>query len=233
MTSLERGADPARRVSYRERVTRIIAGGARGVRLDVPDAGTRPTSDRVRESLFGSLESMDALDGARVLDLYAGSGALGLEAWSRGASRVDLVERGKAAAGVVARNIAAVAKSLGAAPAARAHQSTVLAYLSRANGPFDLVFTDPPYDLDDATMTADLTALAPLLSADAIVVIERGRRSTAPALDAAGLELVREKTYGDTRVWWATPAATDADAGTATGTATAAADQATAESQSR
>ncbi|MGB3730919.1 16S rRNA (guanine(966)-N(2))-methyltransferase RsmD [Microbacterium sp.] len=186
-------------------MTRIIAGAARGIRLDVPGAGTRPTSDRVRESVFGALESMDAVDGARVLDLYAGSGALGLEAWSRGAAHVDLVERSRPAASVVGRNVTAVAKSLGAAGAAKVHQSTVRAFLGRATGPFDLVFTDPPYELDDAAVTADLTALAPLLSEDAVVVIERAKRSNAPELDAAGLTLLREKTYGDTAVWWAQP----------------------------
>ncbi|WP_298864293.1 16S rRNA (guanine(966)-N(2))-methyltransferase RsmD [Microbacterium sp.] len=189
-------------------MTRIIAGAARGIRLDVPDAGTRPTSDRVRESVFGALESMDAIDGARVLDLYAGSGALGLEAWSRGAAHVDLVERSRPAASVVGRNVNAVAKSLGAAGAAKVHQSAVRTFLGRASGPFDLVFTDPPYDLDDAAMTADLAALAPLLSEDAVVVIERAKRSNAPELDAAGLTLLREKTYGDTAVWWAQPAVT-------------------------
>jgi 16S rRNA (guanine966-N2)-methyltransferase len=193
-------------VSYRDRVTRIIAGAARGARLDVPGAGTRPTSDRVRESLFGALESMDAIDGARVLDLYAGSGALGLEAWSRGATQVDLVEIARSAASIVGRNAAVVAKAMGAAPAAKVHQSAVRTYLSRAPGAYDLVFTDPPYDLADAAMTADLVALAPLLSTDAVVVIERGRRATAPDLDAAGLSLLREKAYGDTRVWWAEPA---------------------------
>lgn len=159
----------------------------------------------MRESLFGALESSDAILGARVLDLYAGSGALGLESLSRGASEVDLVEHGRAAAAVVKRNAAAVAKA-GGPTTARVHQSTVSAYLQRASGPFDLVFTDPPYDLDDAAMTADLVALAPLLSPDAVVVIERARRSTPPDLDAAGLELLRDKTYGDTRIWWASPA---------------------------
>ncbi len=149
---------------------------------------------------------MDAIDGARVLDLYAGSGSLGLEAWSRGAQSVDLVEISRSAATVVGRNVNVVAKAMSAAPAARVHQSTVRAYLSRTQGPFDLVFTDPPYDLDDAAMTADLVALAPLLSPDAVVVIERGKRATPPDLDAAGLVLMREKAYGDTRVWWAEPA---------------------------
>lgn len=232
MSSLESGTDGAVPVSYRERVTRIIAGGARGVRLDVPDAGTRPTSDRVRESLFGSLESMDAIEGARVLDLYAGSGALGLEAWSRGAARIDLVEKARSAASVVSRNVTAVAKSLGSAASARVHQSTVQAFLNRTSGPYDLVFTDPPYDLDDAAMTQDLTALVPRLAPDAIVVIERGKRATPPALDAVGLELVREKTYGDTRLWWATPASPLEDAGDIEGVEAFEA-QETVESQSR
>ena len=79
------------------------------------------------------------------------------------------------------------------------------AYLARATGPFDLVFTDPPYDLSDADMTADLVAVAPLLSSDAVVVIERARRATPPDLDAAGLSLIRERSYGDTALWWAEP----------------------------
>lgn len=194
-------------------MTRIIAGSAGGTRLDVPGQGTRPTSDRVRESLFGALESMDAIDGARVLDLYAGSGALGLEALSRGARSAVLVERARAAATVIRRNAAAVHKALVAssggesAVEAAVVESTVHAYLGRTAGPFDLVFTDPPYDQSDADMTADLVALTPLLSADAVVVIERARRATAPDLDAAGLALIRERSYGDTALWWAEPAA--------------------------
>lgn len=175
------------------------------MRLGVPTSGTRPTSDRVRESLFGALESADAIDGARVLDLYAGSGALGLESLSRGAASADLVEMAKGAAGVVRRNAHSVASATGR-PAA-VHHSAVLAYLQRATGPFDLVFSDPPYDIADAAMTADLTALAPLLSEDALVVVERAKRSTPPDFAAAGLTQIRVKTYGDTAVWWAQPAA--------------------------
>ncbi len=170
----------------------------------MPHTGTRPTSDRVRESLFGALESMDAIAGARVLDLYAGSGALGLETLSRGAVSADLVEKGREAAAVVRRNAAVLAKA--GLPTARVHQSAVRAFLQHATGPYDLVFSDPPYDIDDDAMTADLVALAPLLSPDALVVIERARRSTPPDLVAAGLDLIREKTYGDTALWWAEPA---------------------------
>lgn len=199
---LVHGAEP--RLSYRERVTRIIAGRARGARLEVPSSGTRPTSDRVRESLFGALESADAVDGARVLDLYAGSGALGLEALSRGAASVDLVERGHQAAAIVRRNAATVAKAGGIATG-RVHESAVHPFLLRASGVFDLVFSDPPYDIDGAAMDADLVALAPLLSAEAIIVVERAKRSAPPDFSAAGLQLLREKGYGDTTLWWAEP----------------------------
>ena len=94
-------------------MTRIIAGRAGSLTLEVPDAGTRPTSDRVRESLFGALESADVLRGAAVLDLFAGSGALALEAISRGAASADLVEKSPRAAAVIQRNITRVAKSVG------------------------------------------------------------------------------------------------------------------------
>lgn len=174
--------------------------------MDVPGSGTRPTSDRVRESLFGALESADALADARVLDLYAGSGALGLEALSRGAQSADFVERSRPSASIVRRNTVTVTKALGKA-SVRVHESAALAFLKRASGPYDLVFTDPPYDLDDAAMTADLVALAPLLSSDAVVVIERARRATPPDVAAAGLEVFREKSYGDTAIWWVQPVA--------------------------
>ena len=186
-------------------MTRIIAGRAGGTSLDVPDRGTRPTSDRVRESLFAALESADAIIGARVVDLYAGSGALGLEAASRGAASVDLVERAPSAATIVQRNAGRVAKSMGGAATARVHRAAVTTYLARAAGQFDLAFLDPPYDLSDADLTADLTALRPLLSAHALVVVERGRRSPAPEWTAAGLEPVRDRRYGDTTLWWGQP----------------------------
>ncbi len=183
-------------------MTRIIAGAASGVRLDVPGAGTRPTSDRVREALFGALEAAGALVGARVLDLYAGTGALGLEALSRGANSAELVERSRTAAAVVRRNAHAVAKAMGAEPAT-VRESAVTPFLRRASGPFDLVFTDPPYDLDDAAMAADLAALAPLLSVEGLLVVERARRSSPPDFASAGLALTRDRVYGDTAVWWA------------------------------
>src|SRR4051812_11896582 len=115
----ERGCGGSR--GYRCPVTRIIGGRAGSIALEVPDAGTRPTSDRVRESLFGALESADALRGARVLDLYAGSGALGLEAVSRGAASADLVDKAPAAASVAQRNAGRVAKAIGRDAAITVH----------------------------------------------------------------------------------------------------------------
>ena len=183
-------------------MTRIIAGRAGSIALEVPDAGTRPTSDRVRESLFGALESADVVRGAVVLDLYAGSGALGLEAASRGAASVDLVEKSPRAASVVQRNAAKVSKSLAKEARLRVHRAAADAYLRGAAPGFDLVFVDPPYDLGDAELTATLTLLAPLLRPGATVIIERAARSPEPILPA-GLVATRAKRYGDTALWWA------------------------------
>ncbi|MTE24710.1 RsmD family RNA methyltransferase [Microbacterium sp. ZXX196] len=188
-------------------MTRIIAGRAGGIRLDVPSSGTRPTSERVRESLFGALEPTGLLDGTAVLDLYAGSGALGLEAISRGAARCDLVERAAPAARIAERNARRVAEAAGAA--ARVHTSGVQAFLRSARGPYDLVFIDPPYDLGADTLQADLHALAPLLAPDALVVVERATRSGAPDWAAAGLAAFRDRAYGDTTVWWGEPRQAD------------------------
>ncbi len=185
-------------------MTRIIAGRAGSLTLEVPDAGTRPTSDRVRESLFGALESADAIRGARALDLYAGSGALGFEAASRGAASVDLVEKSPRAAAIVQRNADRVAKSVGKDAELRVHRTAVAAFLRIARGPFDLVLIDPPYDLGDDELAEALAHVAPLLSLDAIVVVERASRSAEPTLPS-GLEVVRSKRYGDTALWWIAP----------------------------
>lgn len=180
-------------------MTRIIAGLAGSLPLVVPDAGTRPTSDRVRESVFGALESAHPLEGIRVVDLYAGSGALGLEAVSRGASSLDLVERSPRAAAVVARNVRTVTR---AAPGAsmRVHRASADAYLRSRPGPFDLAFVDPPYDLADDDLTLTLSHLTPCLADAALVIVERAARSPEPR--APGLALERAKRYGDTHVWW-------------------------------
>jgi len=186
-------------------VTRIIAGRAGSLMLDVPDAGTRPTSDRVRESLFGALESADALRGAAVLDLYAGSGALGLEAVSRGAVSADLVEKSPRAATIVQRNAGRVTKAVGTGSTIRVHRASADAFLRSARGPFDLVFLDPPYDLGETELSSTLALLVPVLATGADVVIERATRSPEPSLPHA-LVATRAKRYGDTAMWWATTA---------------------------
>lgn len=180
-------------------VTRIIAGVAGSVTLQVPDAGTRPTSDRVRESIFSALDARDLVHGAAVLDLFAGSGALGLEAASRGAASVVLVDSAKPAAKVAQRNADAVAKA-GAVRATVVAQSA-LAHLGQSTRTFDLVFLDPPYDLPPAQVGAVLEALVPALAEDAVVVLEQSARAGDPELPS-GLALDRTKRHGDTAVHW-------------------------------
>ena len=192
---------PRRRCAglYSGRVTRIIAGAAGSLTLEVPGSGTRPTSDRVRESIFGSLDAADAIAGARVLDLYAGSGALGLEALSRGATSVDLVEKSPRAASVIERNAQRVRHAAGGAY--RVHRAAVDAYLAAAREPYALVFIDPPYDLGEESLGQVLRLLVPSLAPDAIPVTERAARSPEPVLPAE-LVLERHRRYGDTAVWW-------------------------------
>jgi 16S rRNA (guanine966-N2)-methyltransferase len=183
-------------------MTRIIAGGARGIRLAVPARGTRPTSDRVRESLFAGMESTGALENAHVLDLYAGSGALGLEALSRGATSVDLVELSRPAAAIARDNIGRVERSLGRSGLGRVHTTSADAFLRGSVAAFDVVFLDPPYDLGEPELSTTLALLAPRLAEDRLVIVERSRHSPEPTWPA-GLELARERAYGDTVIWQA------------------------------
>jgi 16S rRNA (guanine966-N2)-methyltransferase len=178
---------------------RIVAGWAGSLQLAVPSDGTRPTSDRTREALFSMLESRDAIEGAAVLDLYAGSGAFGLEALSRGAASAVLVDRAPRAVKVLRENLARVRKAAPGPLEARAVQQAVGAFLTGASGGVGLAFLDPPYDLTDELVEADLVALAPLLTPDAVVLVERSSRSPVPVLPP-GLTLERTRTYGDTAV---------------------------------
>ncbi|WP_149202751.1 16S rRNA (guanine(966)-N(2))-methyltransferase RsmD [Actinotalea subterranea] len=184
-------------------MTRIVAGSAGGRTLQVPGKGTRPTSDRVREALFSRLDHADLLDGARVLDLYAGSGALGLEAASRGAVAVVLVESARAAADVCRRNAAAVG-----IPGVQVVAERVLPFLRRpVRERYDVVLVDPPYELDEAELAGVLAALTAHLAPEAVVVVERSTRSPEPAWPAggpaAGLVRTAEKRYGETVLWFA------------------------------
>jgi 16S rRNA (guanine966-N2)-methyltransferase len=184
---------------------RIVAGWAGSLQLAVPPDGTRPTSDRTREALFSMLESRDAIAGAAVLDLYAGSGAFGLEALSRGAASVVLVEKAPRAVRVIRDNLARLRRAAPGPIDARAVQQAVGGFLADAAGGVGLAFLDPPYDLADDLVEADLAALAPLLAPDAVVLVERSSRSPVPALPP-GLALERSRTYGDTAVHVLVPA---------------------------
>ncbi|MGW6624348.1 16S rRNA (guanine(966)-N(2))-methyltransferase RsmD [Nocardia sp. NPDC055002] len=178
-------------------MTRIVAGVAGGRRLKVPPAGTRPTSDRVREALFSAIDARLDLDGTLVLDLYAGSGALGLEALSRGAQRALLVESDRKAGEVVRANIA----ELGL-PGAELRLGSVSSVLKQAAPrAYDVVFSDPPYDVSTDDVIADLTALANngWLAPEALVVVERSSRS--PEITwPAGYVALKTRKYGETRV---------------------------------
>jgi 16S rRNA (guanine966-N2)-methyltransferase len=189
-------------------VTRIISGAFGGRRIDVPaGVGTRPTSDRVREALFARLDHQDVLAGARVLDLYAGSGALGLEALSRGAVFATFVDSDRAAVEVLRRNLRALLPADDRVDqVARVLAEPAQRVLLRGPGGlgYDLVLADPPYGLAEDDL-ADVLALLPRhgwLAPDALVVVERSARTAEPRWPAQ-LAAVDERRYGETRVWFA------------------------------
>lgn len=185
-------------------MTRIIGGLARGRRLAVPPRGTRPTSDRVRESMFSTVESRLLAQGTRwgevdVLDLYAGSGALGLEALSRGARSVTLVESDRRAARVLRANEAAVGL-----PGAQVVESRVDALDRSGIRVFaSLVLVDPPYDVPAERVATELEALATagVIVPDALVIVERPARDVDPPLPS-GWVMLPERRYGDTVLWY-------------------------------
>ncbi|HYU84602.1 MAG TPA: 16S rRNA (guanine(966)-N(2))-methyltransferase RsmD [Kribbellaceae bacterium] len=180
-------------------MTRIVAGLAGGRRLAVPaGGGTRPTADRVREALFASLESeLGALDGLSVIDLYAGSGAVGLEALSRGAVRVLLVESDRRAAAVAGANVKAVGL-----PGARVLAKPAERLGPNPGEPYDVLFADPPYALSAQELRGVLTRLVAggWLTGDAVVVVERGGREAWEWPD--GFVASRDRRYGDARLWY-------------------------------
>jgi 16S rRNA (guanine966-N2)-methyltransferase len=189
-------------------VTRIIAGSVRGRRLRTPAGrSTRPTPDRVREALFSALESeLGTLAGMHFLDLFAGSGAVGLEARSRGASSVVLVEHDRTAADVIRANI----RDLGLdRVTVRVHKAERLTNGvgtrpdELATPVFDVVYADPPYDMAATVLAHVIAGLldAGRLSDEALVVVERARRE-ADWVWPAGLRGVRERRYGDTMLFY-------------------------------
>ena len=181
-------------------MTRIVGGVAKGRRLAVPQRGTRPTSERAREALFNSLRGLVEIDGARVLDLFAGTGAVGLEALSRGAAGVEFVESERAACEIVKRNVATIALD-----GAVLHRRQVGPFLigTTPDQPFDLVFADPPYAYGEAHLSVLLSTLVegPWLAENAVVVVERSARGAEPTWPD-GLALVKQKRYGEGVLWY-------------------------------
>ena len=189
-------------------MTRIVAGAAGGTPLmSVPGDGTRPTTDRVKEALFSRLSSMNMLADVRVLDLYAGSGSLGVESASRGAKSVELVEFDAKATEVCQRNAEAINKVL-KNKVVSVQRSKVESFLGRVREAgvdhWDLVFMDPPYPLGEEALSEVLAALVPYLSSYGVVVLERSSRSPEPTWPA-GMERFAEKKYGETKLWFAEP----------------------------
>jgi 16S rRNA (guanine966-N2)-methyltransferase len=174
---------------------RVIAGTARGIRLEAPGPATRPLADRVKQTLFAILEG--DLPGANVLDLFAGSGAAGLEALSRGAGHATFVERDKGAAAVIATNLT---RTRLAGERARIVRADVVTWLrgpdAAAAGPFDVVLADPPY-AETELLAAALEALGPLLAPGARVVAKHFWRDPPPARVGL-LASERERRFGET-----------------------------------
>lgn len=169
---------------------RVVAGELGGRRLEAPPgAATRPTADRVREALFSMLGDVA---GARVLDLYAGSGALAIEALSRGAAAADLVDSSPAAVRAIAGNL----ERLGIA--AGVHRRDALRWLAAnaGRGGYDLVFVDPPYDAASSLAPYLARSLPPVLLPEAVIVTESSKREPLEL----PMPLLRERSYGDTRV---------------------------------
>lgn len=187
-------------------MSRIIAGAAGGTPLvSVPGSLTRPTTDRVKEALFSRLDAFEVIADARVLDLYAGSGSLGVESASRGAAAVDLVEFDGKASEVCQRN-ADLVNTVARRKVVSVHRSKVESFLDRAADAtlWDLAFLDPPYPLDDVALAAVLTKLLPHLAPGGVVVVERSARTPEPSWPE-GMERFAEKKYGETRLWFAEP----------------------------
>ncbi len=175
-------------------MTRVIAGSARGRQLRVPPAGVRPTGDRAREGLFNSLGSLTDLTGARVLDLYAGSGAVGLEALSRGAVEAVFVESGPRVLPVLKANLAALGL-----PGGRVLAGSVPTVVDRpAPAAFDVVFADPPYAVGTDVVLRVLAALTGRgwLAPGAVVVVERSSRDAVWEWPTP-LTGLRDRRYGE------------------------------------
>ncbi|MEV7600087.1 16S rRNA (guanine(966)-N(2))-methyltransferase RsmD [Kitasatospora sp. NPDC089797] len=192
-------------------MTRVIAGSAGGRRLAVPPGrGTRPTSDKAREAMFSTLEAFrGTLHGARMLDLFGGSGAVGLEALSRGAEHVLLVEADAQAARVIRENVRTIGLPGAEVRAAKAEK--VIAG-PPPSAPYDLVFLDPPYAVTDDELREMLITLSAggWLAEDALVTVERSTRGGEFGWPE-GFEVLRSRRYGEGTLWYGRAAAGASD----------------------
>ena len=181
-------------------MTRIVGGAAKGRRLAVPQRGTRPTSDRAREALFNSLAGLMDIADARVLDLFAGTGAVGLEALSRGAAWATFVDSDRTAIAMIKANIATVGIDT---TEVQRRQAALYLVNGGCDQPFDLVFIDPPYRYGEQQLGVLLATLATSewLAEGAIVVVERSARGPEPQWPDA-LEPLKQKRYGEGVLWY-------------------------------
>lgn len=177
-----------------------MAGTYGGRVLGVPEQGTRPTSERVREAIFSRLDHYDALEDTNVLDLFAGSGALAIEALSRGARRAVLVEASQPAAAVCRTNLTTLKITSGQVITNKAQDFVV----RKPTTPWDVVFIDPPYNFVEEDLAAILEALVPSVDDRAVIVVERPYRSPEPTLPSKWRKIT-DKKYGDTVVYYIEP----------------------------
>ena len=183
-------------------MARIIAGEAGSLTLKVPQGATRPTSERVREAIFSALSHRIDLVGASVLDLYAGSGALGFEALSRGATSLIAVDQDRSATAALKANQSTIQSALTREVTVSVRSQSVASFLNSAGSleTVDLVFIDPPYSVTNADVEDLLLTLDGLLGPDVLVIVERSAKDSALSWPA-GWECVAEKSYGDTSVF--------------------------------
>lgn len=186
---------------------RVISGRFKGVALTTPKAGTRPTTDRTKEAIFSHLDSWGVLDDARVLDLFAGTGALGIEALSRGARELVAVESSAPAAALIAQTLTALKHNrsweLGMSARVIKARAEKYAACASAVAPFDVIFIDPPYAFETEACNQLLTDLAgrELTGDDTVIMLERSTRSAEPAA-SEGWTISDHRDYGETAVYY-------------------------------
>ena len=197
---------------------RVISGRFKGVALTTPKAGTRPTTDRTKEAIFSHLDSWGVLDDARVLDLFAGTGALGIEALSRGARELVAVESSAPAAALIAQTLTALKhnRSWELGMSARVIKARAEKYTACASAvaPFDVIFIDPPYAFetnDCNQLLADL-ASRELTSSNTVIILERSTRSEEPTAPE-NWEITDRRDYGETAVYYIEPSEPISDNG--------------------